>query len=223
MSDESTPAVVKVRVWDVPTRLIHWLIVFLVAFSWWTYKNYHMDWHRYSGYTLLGLVTFRIYWGFFGSSTARFSQFVRGPASIFAYLRGNVTPVIGHNPLGALSVLALLAILVTQIALGLFSVDTDGVESGPLSTYVSFETGRACAKWHGVVFNTLLVFIGLHLLAVLFYVIGRKQNIVGPMFSGTKPAVAEQAAMQPAGPVRFVVGVVLSVGLAWAVAKAFQF
>jgi cytochrome b len=223
MTEGREPSVIKVRVWDVPTRLIHWLLVVLIAFSWWSYKNYHMDWHRYSGYTLLGLVSFRIYWGFFGSSTARFRQFVRGPRSIFAFLRGNVPAPLGHNPLGAISVLALLALLVTQIVLGLFSVDTDGIESGPLSTYVSFETGRAFARWHGTIFNTLLIFIALHLLAVLFYVVGRKQNILKPMFTGSKVVAEQQSGLKPAGVVTLIVGIVLAAALAWAVSQAFQF
>jgi hypothetical protein len=102
-------------------------------------------------------------------------------------------------------------------------VDTDGIESGPLSTYVSFETGRACAKWHGTIFNTLLVFIGLHLLAVLFYVVGRKQNILNPMFTGSKVVAEEQPGLKSAGSGRLIVGIALAVALAWAVSKAFQF
>src|SRR5690349_24353754 len=105
----------RVRVWDLPTRLVHWLLVLLVPFSWWTAESGRLEWHRWSGYGLLGLVLFRVYWGFFGSSTARFSRFVRGPRAIVAYLRGRLPASVGHNPLGALSVLALLGLLIAQI------------------------------------------------------------------------------------------------------------
>ena len=132
----------RVRVWDVPTRLVHWLIVALVGASWWTGETGRLEWHRWSGYTLTGVILFRIYWGFFGSSTARFARFVRGPRGVIDYLRGRWAVAAGHNPLGSWSVLALIVLLVTQVALGLFAVDVDGIESGPLSTYVSFEMGR---------------------------------------------------------------------------------
>ena len=97
-----------VRVWDGFTRLTHWLLVVLMAVSWWTARHHHMDYHRYSGYALLGVLIFRLYWGVFGSTTARFAHFVKGPRSIWRYLRSKARHVApGHNPLGALSVLAL--------------------------------------------------------------------------------------------------------------------
>src|SRR5690349_12806244 len=104
-----------IRVWDIPTRLTHWLIVVLVGLSWWTAETGRLEWHRWSGYALLGLVIFRIYWGFVGSSTARFSSFVRGPRAIAGYLQGRWVATAGHNPLGALSVVALLVLLLVQI------------------------------------------------------------------------------------------------------------
>jgi cytochrome b len=120
----------KVRVWDGPTRIVHWLLVACISVSWWSAASQHMDYHRYSGYVLLGLLAFRVYWGFFGSSTARFAHFVKGPESIWRYLRSNAVHAgPGHNPLGALSVLCLLGLLLSQVGLGLFSVDVDGLES----------------------------------------------------------------------------------------------
>jgi cytochrome b len=214
----------RVRVWDVPTRLVHWLIVLLVAASWWTGETGRMDYHRYGGYALLGLVGFRLYWGFFGSSTARFRQFVRGPRVVWTYLRGQWATAPGHNPIGALSVLALLALLFTQVVLGLFAVDIDGIESGPLSTYVSFETGRRCAGLHHLVFNLLLLVIVVHLVAVLFYLLVKKQNLVGAMFHGKRSYEVD-----PAEPVRFasarrlIVGIALAAVFTWMVTRAFQF
>jgi cytochrome b len=225
MTDADSPAPpARVRVWDVPTRLTHWLVVLLVAFSWWTAETSRMDWHRWSGYTLLGLVTFRIYWGLVGSSTAKFSEFVRGPRAIAGYLKGGWAVVAGHNPLGALNVVALLALLVTQIALGLFAVDVDGIESGPLSTYVSFEAGRAAAGWHEAVFNLLTAFIALHIAAVVYYVFIRKQALMAAMVHGKRAfPEAQLQPMRPASALRLVIGIVLAAGFTWMVTRAFQF
>ena len=222
MSDP-TATRVPVRTWDVPTRLVHWLIVLCVAGSWWTGENGELEWHRLSGYALLGLVIFRVYWGFFGSSTARFSQFLRGPRAIGGYLRGNWALSAGHNPLGALSVIALLFLLGLQVLLGLFAVDVDGIESGPLSLYVSFETGRAAADWHESVFNVLMVFIIVHLAAILYYRVVKKDRLLGAMFSGKREYREEVPPLQPASAIRFVIGVVIAVAFTWAVSRAFQF
>ncbi len=219
-----TEPVPRVRVWDVPTRLVHWLLVLLVVFSWWTAETGRMEWHRWSGYTLLGLLIFRIYWGLAGSSTARFSRFVRGPRAISNYLKGGWAAVPGHNPLGALSVVALLALLVTQVVLGLFAVDVDGIESGPLSTYVSFETGRAAASFHEDNFNVLTALILLHVIAVAYYVFFRKQSLVAAMVHGKRTYPEPQPPpMQSASVVRLLLGIVLAVALTWWVAGAFRF
>lgn len=212
------------RVWDAPTRIVHWLFVVLVVLSWWTADTGRMEWHRWSGYTLSGLVIFRIYWGLVGSSTARFSQFVRGPRAIASYLRGGWTVATGHNPLGALSVVALLALLATQVTLGLFAVDVDGIESGPLSTFVSFETGRAAASWHEDIFNVLMVLILVHIVAVIYYVFFRKQPLVAAMIHGKRDyAEPQPPPMRSASVVRLLLGIVLAVALTWWVARAFQF
>ena len=221
------PSVVNLRIWDLPTRLVHWLFVAGVAFGWWTAETGRLEWHRWSGYTMLGLVLFRVYWGFFGSSTARFRGFVRGPRAIRDYLRGNWIAAPGHNPLGALSVLGLLGLLTLQISLGLFAVDVDGIESGPLSLYVSFETGRVCAEWHEVVFNVLIAFIAVHVLAVLYYVLFKKHGLVRAMVTGKRalpaPVGAQMAPMAPGSVPSLLFGVVLAAGITWAVSQAFKF
>jgi len=200
-----------------------------VGVSWWTAETGRMEWHQYSGYSLLALVTFRIYWGFFGSSTARFRQFVRGPRTIVSYLKGRWTSMPGHNPLGALSVVGLLGLLLAQIALGLFAVDVDGIESGPLSTYVSFDTGRVAADWHEAVFDLLLWLIGLHVAAVLYYLFFRKENLIATMVHGQRAFPGQQtngeqpASVTSVSRLRFVVGVVLAGVLTWMVTRAFQF
>jgi cytochrome b len=209
----------RVRVWDVPTRLVHWLIVLLVAVSWWTGESGRMDYHRYSGYLLLGLVGFRIYWGFAGASTARFRQFLRGPGVVWGYVRGSWQTLPGHNPVGALSVIGLLVLLATQIALGLFAVDVDGIESGPLSSHVSFEVGRACARLHHQVFNVLLAFVIVHIVAVLFYVFVKKQNLLAAMFHGRREYDADLPAVQNASKARLIAGVVVIAVLTWLITR----
>jgi len=213
----------RVRVWDLPTRLVHWLLVVGVALSWWTGESGRLEWHRWSGYGLLGLVAFRLYWGFFGSSTARFARFVRGPRTVLAYLRGAWPAVPGHNPLGALSVVVLLALLATQIVLGLFAVDVDGIESGPLSEFVSFDAGRAAAQWHGDLFDLLLWLIALHIGAILYYGLVKKQNLAASMLHGEREFEAQSPAVQHASALRLVVGIVLAALLTWLVTRAFRF
>jgi cytochrome b len=222
MSDE-LPSPIRVRVWDVPTRLVHWLMVLCIAASWWTGEQGHLEWHRWSGYTLLGLVTFRIYWGFFGGSTARFRQFMRGPRVILNYLRGAWPVAPGHNPLGALSVLALIVVMLFQVALGLFAVDVDGIESGPMSLYVSFETGRAAAEWHERVFNLLMGLIVLHVIAIGWYRFVKKEKLLEAMLHGARAYPAVLPPVQGASAGRLVLGVVLATALTWAVSRAFDF
>ncbi len=211
----------SIRVWDVPTRIVHWLFVVLLPLSWWTAEIERMEWHRYGGYALLGLLVFRIYWGFAGASTARFARFVKGPRALAAYLRGAWTAAPGHNPLGALSVVALLALLAAQVTLGLFAVDVDGIESGPLSIFVSFDTGRSAAGLHKDVFNVLLAVVALHLLAILYYLFAKKQNLVGPMVHGAREGAFAADDVQFAGAARLWTGIVLAIAFTWLVAEAF--
>jgi cytochrome b len=203
----------------------------LVGLSTWTGKSGHLDYHRYSGYALLGLLIFRFYWGFAGSSTARFAGFVRGPRAVLAYLRkapnrveGRNPSAPGHNPLGALSVIALLLLLLSQVVLGLFSVDVDGIESGPLSNYVSFDVGRVCAHWHGINFKVLMGFITLHVAAVLFYLLVKRDNLIAAMLHGRRvfPAANPPTVTFASWP-RLGVGVVLAALVVFAVMRGFQF
>jgi cytochrome b len=198
-------------------------MVVFIGVSWWTAETSRMDWHQYSGYSLLALVSFRIYWGFFGSATARFSQFVRGPRTIMSYLKGRWAAIPGHNPLGAFSVVALLGLLLTQIVLGLFAVDVDGIESGPLSTYVSFDAGRVAADWHEDLFTVLQWLIVLHVAAVLYYLLFRKENLIAAMLHGKRAYSGDQPdPVASASKLRLVLGIVLACVLTWMVTRAFQ-
>jgi cytochrome b len=172
----------KVPIWDLPTRLFHWVLAGLVAFSWWTAETHRDDLHIWSGLAILTLLIFRILWGFVGSSTARFTNFVRGPRAVFGYLRGEWKG-IGHNPLGAISVVALLGLLIVQVSLGLISSDEDGLVEGPLAPLVSYATSDWAVDLHEDLFNVLLVFIGVHIAAILFYRL-RGKGLVGPMVTG---------------------------------------
>ncbi|WP_028081093.1 cytochrome b/b6 domain-containing protein [Solimonas soli] len=179
------------RVWDLPTRLTHWALVLLFAFSWWSGENGELAWHRRSGYAVLTLLLFRLAWGFAGSSTARFARFVRGPRAVLAYARRvferrAAHDPVGHNPLGGWSVLAMLALLLLQTGSGLFAVDTDGLESGPLAHRLSFSAGRTLAGLHGASFEVLLALVGLHIAAVLFYLVCRRENLIAAMLSGRR-------------------------------------
>jgi cytochrome b len=172
----------KAEIWDLPVRLFHWTLAALIGFSWWSTKNDHQDWHIWSGLAVLTLLIFRLLWGVFGSSTARFSSFVRGPASVFNYLRGNWRG-IGHTPLGALSVVALLGAIAIQVGLGLFSSDEDGLYAGPLANFVSIRSSEQLADLHEDFFNVLLALIVLHVAAVLFYRF-RGKHLIKPMITG---------------------------------------
>ncbi len=212
-------------IWDWPTRLVHWLFVLLIAAAYATEKTRHMDWHRWCGYALLALLVFRFYWGVFGFSPSRFSSFVRGPRATLAYLRrlpdrrAAATP--GHNPLGALSVILLLALMLIEVGLGLFTVDVDGIESGPLSDWVSFDVGRACAEAHHFLFYALLALIVLHLAAIAFYAVYKRENLIGPMLHGKKPVETAYPPLKFALP-RLFGGVVLSLALTVLVVRAFK-
>ena len=186
----------KGAVWDLPTRLFHWLLVALIAFSWWTAEEHFYDLHLWSGIGILTLVLFRLLWGLLGSSTARFANFVKGPASVLDYVRGGWRG-IGHTPLGALSVVALLAVITIQVGLGLFASDEDGLLLGPLSGFISPDASEEVAEIHDSFFNVLLVVIGIHVAAVLFYWIGKRQNLIGPMVTGRAELDPDTEPMRP--------------------------
>ena len=195
-TDPAVSPTAKVAVWDLPTRLFHWVLVALIAFSWWSAKNDELDLHLWSGMGVLTLLLFRILWGLFGSSTARFSNFVRGPSAVLGYFRGTWQG-IGHSPLGALSVVALLGLIAVQVGLGLFASDEDGLLLGPLSHFISGDASEEIADLHEDLFNVLLVLIGIHIAAVLFYWLAKRQNLVGPMITGHAKVDPEAIPMRP--------------------------
>lgn len=208
----------QVAVWDWPVRITHWALVVLFALQWWSGKAGKLDLHTKFGMMFVGLLAFRILWGLFGSSTARFARFVGGPRAVWTYAAGLFKPaegaaMIGHNPMGGWSIVAMLALLTLQVGFGLFAVDTDGLESGPLAYKVSFDQGRWAAHAHGLVFNLLLALTALHVAAAVFYLVQRRENLIGPMLTGRRRAPAGTAPMARVGWWR----VLLALALAYAV------
>jgi cytochrome b len=210
------------RVWDVPTRVMHWGLVAAIAVCWWTGTHNNLEYHLYSGYAALWIILMRLYWGFAGSSTARFVNFVRGPKAMLDYARTlhrrDTAHTHGHNALGAISVLLMLGFVLAVVVIGLFAVDVDGLYSGPLSAHVTFRTGRHLAHLHYRVFTWLLWVIGLHLLAVVFYYVYKRHNLVSPMISGKRVATEGASEELQVAPLwRFLVGVIIVSAIVWAV------
>lgn len=176
----------SIRVWDLPTRLFHWLLFALVVGSIVSVKigGNAMIWHGRFGHLIFGLIVFRIVWGFSGSTYARFSQFVRGPATVIDYLKGRWRGV-GHNPLGALSVLGLLGIIAFQASSGLFAND-DIAFNGPLYRAVSSATSNQISGLHRQAEWFIYALVALHVLAILFYTLVKKEALLRPMITGTK-------------------------------------
>lgn len=203
----------RIAVWDLPTRIFHWLVVLLIPALWWTAEEEIFDVHMLLGQVMLGLIFFRLLWGLLGSSTARFSGFVRGPGAILAYLSGRVKAGVGHNPIGALSVMAMLLVLSIQVGLGLFANHDDGLYSAPLAHLVSEDASETLGDRHETMFNVLLVLIGLHLAAIAFYLVVKRDNLVTPMISGARKAPAGTEPMISAPAWRFLLAAGLAIAL----------
>ncbi len=183
----------RIKLWDLPTRLFHWLLVIFVIAAVVTGKigGNAIIWHGRIGLVILALLAFRLAWGFVGPSPARFSSFLPTPASIAAYLRGTWRG-IGHNPLGALSVFGLLAFLGVQVGTGLFAND-DIAFRGPLVELVSKESSDLLTNYHRLAINVLIALIALHVAAIAFYAHAKKENLVSPMIDGWKSVEPEDA------------------------------
>lgn len=207
-------------VWDLPVRLFHWSVVALIALSWWSAENAFDRVHFWSGYALLCLLVFRILWGFAGSSTARFATFVKGPAAVAAYLRQGGHDGVGHSPIGALSVVAMLLALLVQISSGLVQIDEDDFVEGPLSGLVGYDTAVLAHDLHESSFYILLALIALHLLAIAYYHLGRGRSLVRPMVTGRAVLPEDVSPMIPAAKGRFAACLVAALALTAAVIGA---
>ncbi len=212
-------AVSNIRLWDLPVRTTHWVIALLMPALWWTAESGDMTLHKQLGYVLLALVVFRLFWGVAGSETARFASFLKGPRAVFGYASGlfgkERHTSVGHNPVGGWSAAILLFLLAAQVAIGLFAQDVDGIESGPLAYLVSYDTADSAREWHHLLFNVLLGFIALHVAAILFYLVVKRDNLVGPMVSGRKTFAVSVTQPKMAPVWLAALGAVLSAALAW--------
>lgn len=181
------------KIWDPVTRLWHWVLAIVVTTGWslgefMTFST--IDWHFYCGYTVLGLLAFRLLWGLVGPQSVRLGSLVPRPRALLAYLRHiprrqpSGTP--GHNPLGALSVLAMLLLLGAQAGSGLFVESDNFFESGPLASAVPEAVRDRMSWWHGVLSKGVLGLVAVHVFAIAFYWLWKKENLVWPMVTGWK-------------------------------------
>jgi cytochrome b len=189
----------KVRVWDAPTRIFHWLLAALVLLAWasWRYSEALGDatlaLHRWNGHAILVLIVFRLLWGFAGSSTSRFSAWLWWPWTAIGYalrlLRGETPLYLSHNPLGSYMILALLGAVGLQAVLGLFTVEHNDVTAGPLYRMLSEERREVVSHWHRWWFYwVILALVPIHVIANLWYGLAKKEPLITAMVTGKKPA-----------------------------------
>lgn len=180
------------RVWDLPLRLFHWFFAGGVTAAWGLGKFGPdvMTLHFWFGYAVLALIAFRLVWGFLGSRTARFSSFIFGPKTVLAYMgslpKRSASNWHGHNPLGGLFVFLLLGVIAAQAALGLFADPEDYINVGPLAAWVGVDGARTALAWHGILARATLILVILHVSAILFYRLWKREDLVTPMITGRR-------------------------------------
>jgi len=207
------------RVWDLPTRLFHWALVSLIALQFATaeFGFLSMEWHYRFGYATLILVVFRVLWGFAGSQTSRFGDFLRGPRAVSRYVadlvHGKAEHAPGHNPLGGWSVLAMLVCVLAQAISGLFT--SDGLdEDGPFVDVVSSATVKLATTLHHLGETVLIALIALHVAAVLLHWAIKRDNLVAPMITGRKRIASTTPMRFASGWLALAILVVVSVAVA---------
>lgn len=239
---------VDIKVWDVPTRLFHWLVVVLLVFQ--AVTGYIggeiMRWHVISGYAMLTLIVYRILWGFVGSTHARFASFIAGPAATLRFAKRlfsrEAVPQVGHNPLGGWNVIILVTCLALQVFSGLFANDGLATE-GPLASLVSIDVSTILSHFHRWNLKVLLVLSGLHVIAVLYHELFKKERLTRAMFTGVKtvPVAAvrerrdamrvskrrraasrEHASAYYAGPWRMLIVLVASIAIAYLATRGYR-
>jgi cytochrome b len=196
-AERSAPGGHAVKAWDWPTRAFHWTLVFCIGSAWISFRfadrigDPTLIWHRWNGYFILILLTFRLIWGFAGSSTSRFSAFVTWPWTAARYgldlLQGRKRHFLGHNPLGAWMILALLGVVGVQGVLGLFSLEHNELVAGPLKRLVAHETSEAITKWHVWGINVIIALAIAHVTANVLYGVVKKDPLITAMVTGEKP------------------------------------
>ncbi len=217
MSTQTTTK--SVRVWDLPLRLFHWLLLAAVVTAFVAIQTNNIELHAKAGYAVLALLIFRIVWGFVGGTHARFCNFIKGPAAIKAYLAnakaGKHDPSqTGHNALGALSVVGLIGVLLLQVTTGLFNHSDDFFFDAPLYKFVNSAMAGNLAEVHETLPGLILALIGLHIAAILFYRFVKRDNLVKPMITGSKDIPAEAATADAKGGNPLLGAVVLAIAMA---------
>lgn len=210
------------RVWDLPTRVFHWLLALCVIGLVITGKvgGNAIEWHMRLGHLVLALLAFRLVWGLVGGHWSRFANFLYAPSTLFAFLRGERGPAgrweAGHSPTGALSVFAMLAVLIVQVLTGLV-VDDEIATTGPLYRFVSSATSARATAWHADVGNWIVIaLVVLHIAAIVYYAVAKKQHLVPPMLHGDKPLPAALEASRDDAWSRIAALVVLALSIALA-------
>ncbi|MBF0803958.1 MULTISPECIES: cytochrome b/b6 domain-containing protein [unclassified Neisseria] len=212
----------KLKVWDLPTRIFHWTLAAATAFMWYSAETGGnlLIWHLRVGLLILVLVVFRICWGLWGSDTARFANFVRGPGQIARYLKGEISEneQPGHNPLGALMVLALLAAVLFQVATGLFANDENTfTNSGYLNGWAGDGLGSTLRTVHVTFFNALLGLICIHVATIFIYKFLKKHDLIKPMITGYKFIEGKLPALAFAGSGKLAAALAVAAAVAAAV------
>ncbi len=206
----------QIKVWDLPVRLFHWVLVALILVAWTTQEFNYMDWHVWTGYAILTLLLFRLIWGLIGSDTARFVRFLRSPLAALAHLRHitrrEADHEIGHNAAGGWMVLAMLTLIGIQAGTGLFAND-DGDTEGPLMHLVSKDQSDWLSHIHSLNFTLIEIAIGLHLTAIVAYAMLKRQNLVRPMLTGVKPMPDSMAAPRLVSPLWGLVALAVAAGV----------
>jgi cytochrome b len=221
---ESPSGLSSVRVWDLPTRVFHWVLALTIVGSVASAKigGNAMIWHFRLGYVVFALIAFRVLWGLVGGRWSRFSSFIYAPGTVLRYLRGQSRAdehhEVGHNPLGSFSVFALLGLLALQVASGLVS-DDEIANVGPLNRFVSSALASQATHWHKDYGQwILLALVALHIAAILYYLLRKRRNLVRPMLVGDKalpagtPAAADGAANRL---LALLLAVLCAGGVAW--------
>lgn len=181
----------KKLIWDIPTRLFHWAIVIALCYSWYSMEiEEDLDHHFLSGYIALGLILFRLIWGLIGSRYSKFGSFVYRPSEIVAYAKTffgrDGGKYAGHNPLGGLSVLVLLLLILIQAGTGMFA-DDEYYYFAPLNKFVSASAATVITQFHGLNAKFILGFALLHIVAIIFYRLYKREKLAMAMITGRKP------------------------------------
>jgi cytochrome b len=209
----------RMKVWDAPVRLFHWVLVVLLLFAWGTQEWDRMNWHKWVGYSILTLLLFRLVWGVVGSDTARFVRFLRSPAAAFQHLahlrRREADREIGHNAAGGWMVLVMLGLIGVQAGTGLFAnnLDDGGDTEGPLMHLVGKERSDWLSHIHALNFDLIQWVIVLHVVAIVLYAVLKRQDLVRPMVTGTKLMPADAAAPRMVSPVWAAVVLAVAAGV----------